>query len=973
MQKVIGYHSLRYVLVSISLILGLIFCVSCSKNETPVQKTNPKNLEIKSQKLSSETTSTSSKTLFVGLSPEESGIKSKINQIADHPYAFFYNSGFEASGVAVGDIDRDGLPDLFLASSPGGNRLYRQVSPLKFEDITQGSGLEQDNAWGRGASIIDIDNDGDLDIYVANYGQNNSLYINEGADSSGKIKFSEKARAAGIDTSDASIMPSFCDYDGDGDLDLYLATNEYRLPPSLTPPNPKKMIGRDKNGRPFLIPPYNVAFKLFVKKGKDGPMMKWDKIGRPDYLYQNNGDGTFTNVTQKAGIVPETGRGLSATWWDYNDDGRPDLYVANDWGDRDYLYQNNGDGTFRDVIEEATPYTTMFSMGADAGDLNNDGRTDFIVADMSGTTHYKRKISMGNMSASTTDFMLKARPPQNMRNTVFYSTGTHRLFESAYMVGMANSDWTWSVKIDDYNNDGLSDVFYTNGMEQNIRETEDGEEKSLSEVKELRKENNLVFQNKGDHKFVESGKDWGLDHFGFSLAAVNCDFDRDGDIDVFVMHRDEPPILYKNTSKRPGTLVKLNGSKNNRDGIGAKITINTGSEKQTRTINIARGYLSADEPIAHFGITEDEKISKLTVQWPNGKKQVFKDLNGGNFFEINEKPQPTNTVKTDILAKTQFSLNPSLLSTRHKEVTFDDFAKQPLLLNKLSQLGPGMAVGDLDGDKDEDLVVGGAVGSPTQVIINQGNGNYASPKMIAGSDQFEDMGILLMDFDQDKDLDLFCVSGGVESSGSALNDRLYINDGKGNFSINQTISIPSDTDSGGPISCADVDRDGDLDIFIGSRVIPGKYPTSTKSRLLINEKGNFVESKEALPTSLSDLGMVTGCTFSDLNSDGWQDLIISIEWGPITYLENTGGKFVDKTKEANLSKLTGWWNSVASADIDNDGDFDLIAHNFGKNTKYKASDQHPVLLYYGKFGTDEMRMVEAKFEDDQLFPVRGKS
>ena len=973
MLKAIRNHSTRSVLVSISLIFSLSFYVSCSKKEAKTETKSVQRVEIKSQKLTSNASSSSGKKLFVSLSPEESGIKSEIIQKADHPYAYFYNSGLEASGVAVGDIDRDGLPDLFLASSPGGNRLYRQISPLKFEDITQGSGLEKDNAWGRGASLVDIDNDGDLDIYVANYGQNNSLYINQGVDQNGKIKFIENAKAAGIDTIDASLMPSFCDYDGDGDLDLYLATNEYRLPPSLTPPDPKKMIGRDKNGKPFLIPPYNMAFKLMIKKGPEGPMLKWDKIGRPDYLYQNNGDGTFTNVTRAAGIVAETGRGLSATWWDYNDDGRPDLYVANDWGDRDYLYHNNGDGTFRDVIEEAVPYTTMFSMGADAGDLNNDGRVDFIVADMSGTTHYKRKISMGNMSASTTDFMLKARPPQNMRNTVFYGTGTQRLFESAYMVGMANSDWTWSVKIDDYNNDGFSDVFYTNGMEQNIRETEDGDEKSINEVKELRKENNLVFQNKGDHKFVESGKDWGLDHFGFSLAAVNCDFDRDGDIDVFVMHRDEPPILYKNTSKSPGTLVKLNGDKNNRDGIGAKITIDTGSEKQTRTINIARGYLSSDEPIAHFGITEDTKISKLTVQWPNGKAQVFENLNGGNFFEITEKSQQPDVKKTEAFAKTKFSLNPSLLATRHKEITFDDFAKQPLLLNKLSQLGPGMAVGDLDGDNDEDLIVGGAGGSPTQVIINQGNGNYASPKMIPGSDQFEDMGVLLMDFDQDNDLDLFCVSGGVESSGPALNDRLYINDGKGNFSINKTTSIPSDTDSGGPISCADVDRDGDLDIFIGSRVIPGKYPTSTKSRLLINDNGNFVISEEALPSSLSDLGMVTGCTFSDINNDGWQDLIISIEWGPITYLENAGGKFVDKTEEANLSKLNGWWNSITSADIDNDGDFDLIAHNFGKNTKYKASDEHPVLLYYGKFGTDEMRMVEAKFEDDQLFPVRGKS
>ena len=974
MFKSLGYKFLRSIIASTLSILALCLANSCSKNEAPPQKSASVTAEIKTQKLSSNNNSQdSAKTLFVPLSPEESGIKSKIEQIPNHPYSFFYNTGFEASGVAVGDIDRDGLPDLFLASSPGGNRLYRQVSPLKFEDITQGSGLENDNAWGRGASLIDIDNDGDLDIYVANYGQANSLYINEGPDSKGKITFTEKAKSAGIATSDASLMPSFCDYDMDGDLDLYLATNEYRLPPSLTPPDPKKMIGKDENGRPFLIPPYNMAFKLLVKKGPKGPMLKWDKIGRPDYLYQNNGDGTFTDVTKKAGIITDTGRGLSATWWDYNDDGLPDIYIGNDWGDRDYLYHNNGDGTFRDAIEEAVPYTTMFSMGADAGDLNNDGRTDFIIADMSGTTHYKRKISMGNMEASATEFMLKARPPQNMRNAVYYGTGTRRALESAYLVGMANSDWTWSVKIDDLNNDGLSDVFYTNGMEQNIREVEDGETINPTETQDLRKENNLVFQNKGNFKFAESGKDWGLDHFGFSLAAVNCDFDRDGDIDVFVMHRDEAPILYKNNTKNPGTLVKLNGTTNNRDGVGSKITIETDKETLTRTLNIARGYLSADESIAHFGVTNDTKIEKLTVKWPSGQSQEFENLVGGNLYEITEKIKDSEVKSSTPVSKASFTLNPSLSATRHKEIIFDDFEKQPLLPNKLSQLGPGMAVGDLDGDNDDDLIMGGGAGSPTQVIINKGNGNFASPTPIKGSEQYEDMGVLLMDFDQDNDLDLFCVSGGVESSGPALQDRLYINDGNGNFSLNQKIKISADTDSGGPVSCADVDRDGDLDLFIGSRVVPGKYPTSTKSRLLINNKGSFIESESALPSSVSELGMVTGSTFTDLNNDGWQDLIISIEWGPLTYLENENGKFVNKTKEAKLSEITGWWNGVTSADLDQDGDMDLIATNFGLNTKYHTSADHPVLLYYGKFGTEEMRLVEAEYENGQLFPVRGKS
>ncbi len=971
----------RSLIILVTLSVPIILFSSCKKEEvknTEQEKQkassaiDPKDTIIIKQLSETDSSNEPDKTLFVALNPEESGIQSEIKQNPEHPYSFFYNSGLEASGIAVGDVDNDGLPDLFLASSPGGNRLYRQVSPLKFKDITQGSGLEKDNAWGRGASIIDIDNDGDLDIYVANYGQENSLYINTGKEGD-TVKFVERAKESGLNTIDASLMPSFCDYDKDGDLDLYLITNEYRLPPNLTPPDPKKMIGKGPEGKPALIPPYDKVFKLLVKQTPKGPMIKWDKIGRPDYLYRNNGDGTFEDVTQNAGIIPGDGRGLSATWWDYNDDGLPDLYVGNDWGDRDYLYHNNGDGTFRDAIEEAVPYTTMFSMGADAGDLNNDGRVDFILADMSGTTHYKRKISMGSMEASTTEFMLKARPPQNMRNVVFYNTGTRRLLESAYLVGMANSDWTWSVKIDDLNNDGRSDVFFTNGMEQNIREIEDGTEKTKTEAQNLRKENNLVFKNLGNYKFSESGKDWGLDHFGFSLAAVNCDFDRDGDIDVFVMHRDEPPILYKNTSKDSGTLIKLNGTKSNRNGIGTKVTIETDSGTFVKQINVARGYLSSDEAIAHFGITNETEINRLAVHWPSGINQEFKGLEGGKIYEITESANNSLASVNDNKDKALFKINTSLSGVRHKELNYDDFEHQPLLPNKLSQLGPGIAVGDIDNDGDEDFILGGAKGSLTQILKNKGDGNFSKPETIEGSMNFEDMGLLLADTEGDGDLDLIAVSGGVESSGALLQDRLYINDGNGNFLLAPNTYLPVDTDSGGPIATADIDRDGDLDIFIGGRVIGKKYPTAPRSRLLINVDGKFQEAAKEMAPSLSSLGLVTGATFTDINDDGWQDLIIAREWGPITYLQNEKGKFNDLTKESGLEKISGWWNGVNTADLDLDGDIDIVASNFGINTKYHASDDHPVLLYYGKFGTDQMRLVEAEYENGQLFPVRGKS
>ncbi|MFP6872136.1 MAG: FG-GAP-like repeat-containing protein [Verrucomicrobiales bacterium] len=912
------------------------------------------------------------KTLFVAVPPEQSGISPVVKYKADQRFANFQDSGMEAGGVATGDLDGDGLPDLFLASAPGNNRIYRQVSPLRFVDITEGSGIDQDNSWSRGASMVDIDNDGDLDIYVTNYADPNCLYINQGKDGNGNLRFVESAKAFGLARAEASLMPAFCDYDSDGDLDMYLVTNQFHWPDNSKPPDEGKMIGK-KNGKPVLNSPYDLYFRIVAyRKTSTGKFqVKWNASGRPDFLFRNNGNGTFSEVTEEAGIAYDPGRGLSATWWDYNDDGHQDLYVANDWADRDFLYLNNGDGTFRDVIEDAVPHTPMYSMGSDIGDLNNDGKIDFIAADMSGTTHYKRKISMGAMTASQSNFMAAARPPQNMRNVVYLNTGTNRLMESAYLMNLASSDWSWTVRIADLDNDGYSDVFITNGMEKNIRQLESGVNSSSPD---LLNEKNLALRNEGDFRFVRVGAKWGLDHFGSSLAAAACDFDRDGDIDIFVIHRGEQPVLYRNTCQESGILVRLRGRASNRFGIGAKIRAETSAGHLVRQITSARGYLSSDEAVAHFGLGQDTTVARLIVEWPNGNRQEFADLPAGHSYLITEpKENHSSPAPPQPGPEPLFSASGKLSGVLHTERTFDDFALQPLLPNKMSQLGPGLATGDLDNDGDEDFILGGAAGSPTQIITSLGGGNFAPPLPIAGSEVFEDMGLLLLDVDGDGDRDLYAVSGGIETSGKDLRDRLYLNDGSGKFKLAPDGSLPLLEDSGGSIAAADIDRDGDLDLFVGGRVIPGKYPAAADSRVLLNSGGRFTDATQTIAPSLLQLGLVTGAVFADVNNDGWQDLLIALEWGPVTCLYNKAGKFTDATAEAGLAGHTGWWNGITAGDIDLDGDIDFVAANFGLNTKYHASPGHPALLYSGNFGTDTTRLIEAEFEGDQLFPVRGKS
>lgn len=889
---------------------------------------------------------------FTAISAEESGLTNE-NPYDDptmwHELYTEFSGGSIGTGVAVGDVDGDGWVDVFVSNKTRPNQLFRQVAPLRFEDVTDRAGVAGPaggggKGWKTGATLADVNNDGSLDLYVCRFDAPNLLYLNDG-----EGRFTEAAATAGLDLVSGSVVGAFEDFDRDGWLDVFVVTNV-----------------------------------LDSKESKNGEVNR---------LYRNRGDGTFEEVSAQAGISDEPAHSHSANWFDENGDGWADLYVANDFSEPDFLYRNNGDGTFTNVVATTLPHTPWFSMGSDAADINNDGLFDFIVADMAGTTHFKSKVTMGDMGGLV-DYMDMLVTPQYMKNAVFVNSGTDRFWEVAKMTGLSSTDWTWSLRWEDLDNDGWVDLHVTNGMVRSFTDSDllnvmktlrtPEERSAVMEASPPLEETNLAFRNEQDLHFRKVQGEWGLDHKGISYGSAMADFDRDGDLDLVYTNVDAPVSLYRNDSPTGESIVvELKGVEGNRHGIGAQIVARTGQGTQTRRLAVARGALSSSEPIMHLGLGDDTRVERLEVRWPGGQVQVWEDLPAGHRHVITEPgvaDGPTPAVAGRPVDDGLFRDEADTLGVDfvNRERVFNDMVRQSLLPHKMNTLGGGIAWGDANGDGAPDLFLAGAAGISSALYLNNGEGLFTrSPDQQPwdAAIEIEQMAPVWIDVDRNGSMDLVVSSGSVEADPGSddLRSRLYLNDGDALFREASLEQMDLPPFSASVVSAADYDRDGDLDLFIGGRVVPGEYPTAPISALLENRDGTLVDVTDTVCPDLRRLGMVTAALWTQATGDERPDLLIAGEWMTLRLFRNEG-TLVEATEGTGLEEYPGWWNSLTGADLNGDGAMDYVAGNTGLNTKYHPSPEHPAHLYYVDYeGTGKPRIVEGKFEGENLLPVRGRS
>ncbi|HEU5080580.1 MAG TPA: FG-GAP-like repeat-containing protein [Opitutaceae bacterium] len=890
-------------------------------------------------------------TLFALLAPDQTGVRT-VNRYADpRMWGDRYleaNVGSIGSGVAIGDYDGDGRPDIFVAGKSDGCRLFRNLGDWKFEDVTEKSGVaekaEEAVVWKGGVVFADVNNDGWLDLYICRFDAPNLLYINQGDGT-----FKEMANAYGLDVKDACVMATFFDYDRDGWLDVFIQTNLLDIARHPT--------------------------------------------GQRNFLFHNTGHGRFTNVTERAGIIGEA-QGHSATCWDYDDDGWPDLYIANDFGVPDKLYHNNRDGTFSDTIAGVVPHTTFASMGSDFGDVNNDGLMDFFVADMAATTHEKDQRTASNIRAGGlghSDALLKV--PKYLHNALYLNTGTGRCREAAFLAGIAATDWTWAVRWEDLDDDGWLDLFVTNGMnreQSNVdliaREMKAESAAGRTQImyrSPVMNERNLAFRNLGDLEFKNVSAEWGLDLNGVSFGAAFGDLDGDGDLDLVVVNYQANSTVYRNDSDSGHRVIfDLRGTVSNRFGVSAKVRIETDSGIQIRQLESARGYMSSSEPMVHFGLGKDTIIKQVTVTWPSGLLQTFRNVDADRRYTLTESssrsPQSAEVGQATFTMFDEASEAVGL-AFRSREETVDETSVQRLLSRRLNPRGPALAVGDVDGDGLDDVALGGTTLDRLQILHGSHDGHFTRDEFqsFIASPGVDDGPLLLFDAAGRGYNDLLVTKGGnsLPAGSAEYQPQLYFNDGRGHFRPAPENSLPSLSISVGAAAASDFDRDGRLDLFLGARLIPGQYPLSPHSVLLQNRGGRFVDITNQFAPQLAEVGMVTSALWSDADADGWPDLLLTSEWGQVKCFHNQQGKsFEDWTEKLGFAAAgTGWWTSLAAADFNGDGRIDYAVGNVGLNTQYRATHAHPALLYSGDFKGDETtQLIEAYYEGDQLYAWRTR-
>ncbi len=912
--------------------------------------------------------------LFTQIPPDISGVnfENKILESEDlyyYKYLYMYLGG----GVAAADFNNDGLEDLFFTSNTYQNRLFLNKGDFVFEDITDKAGFEKSEGFDVGVSIADVNSDGFLDIYINRAGWYeeddklaNQLYINNG-----DLTFTEQASTYGLADTNRSIASTFFDYDNDGDLDLYIANAPSRF------------------GLSSAI--------LDLDNVQKHPMTTTFKGS--DKLYNNNGDGYFTDVSVAAGILPDLGFGLNAQVGDLNNDGWLDIYVSNDFVGSDYVYVNNGDGTFSDGRDELFKHISYYSMGGDIADINNDGLTDLMVLDMNPEDYIRSKTTMGMSSIERFDEMIeKNYYYQYMHNTMHLNNGNGTYSDIAYMSGLAMTDWSWATLFADFDLDGFNDVYVTNGVYRDVMNKDvvnkidkylDENEGNLSDKKILeltqmlpqQKLTNYFFKNKGNLDFEKKTEDWANETPSFSNGAIYSDLDNDGDLDIVVNNIDAKVTILRNNSREQTrknyVQFKFNGPEKNPQGVGVTVKLyNTNGQIQTRQLINSRGYLSSVSSILHFGLGDKKSIDKMEVIWPDGKTQLLEDVPVNQVVAIDY----TESKESGILLETKeegklFKEQPLELS--HVEAPYNDFDKQLLLPHKLSQTGPAIAKADIDNDGLEDIFIGGASNQSGQLLFAQQENTFKAVfnPSFEKDKAYEDVGACFFDADNDGDKDLYVVSGSYEfDMGSPkLKDRLYINDGKGNFNRSNT-ELPTDGTAGSVVVASDYDNDGDEDLFVGGRVIPGKYPYAPTSYLLINDNGSFKIGTKTYAPELENIGMVTDASWNDIDNDGDVDLIVTGEWMGIEVFTNENGHLSKNSAYNDLSSAKGWWNTIVIEDIDGDGDKDILAGNLGLNYKFHASNEKPFHIYTHDFDNNGIEdIVLAKYYKKEQVPVRGKS
>lgn len=938
----------------------LFVLVACSRDEA------------KRTELQGATLAGGGATLFTRLPSSQTGIHfaNRLTEASDfNVFTFrnFYNGG----GVAIGDLNGDGLPEIMLSSSQHGPRLYLNEGRFRFRDVTDSASVGSTAFWTTGVTFADVNGDGRLDIYVCHSGnmpgkaRANELFINQGANAGGVPTFQDQAARYGVEDHGYSTQAAFFDYDGDGRLDLYVVNNSPKAVSSFGLRNSR--TARDPLGG--------------------------------DRLYRNLG-GRFVDVSAAAGIFGnEAAFGLGVVASDVNGDGRPDIYVSNDFFEQDYLYINRGDGTFAESIANETAYTSYFSMGFDIADINNDGWLDIYTTDMLPEGESRLKSTSSFDAWNVYQARVKnGYHHQFMRNMLQLNNGDGTYSEIGQLAGVARTDWSWTALIADLDLDGNKDVFVTNGILRDVTSQDyikllgsDAMRRSavvgnrvdfvqLINAMSSTKLTNYAFRNGGNLHFTNATAAWGLDTPAFSNGAAYGDLDGDGALDLVVNNVNDEAFVYRNNARTVAAAnrylqVALEGEGGNRFALGAKVTLALGTERLLQEVAATRGFQSSVDYVLTFGIGARDTVDSVSVVWPNGTVSRRVQVAGNQRITLTQsgagappdRPHPQPTVLIEVTQRIG-------LTFRHHENAFSDFDRERLIPRMLSTEGPPLAVGDVNGDGLDDLYIGGARDQVGRLFVQHRDGRFISTneRVFTQDASSEDVGARFFDANGDGRPDLYVVSGGSEyAAGSpALADRLYLNvDGAKFRKVLDALS--PDSASGSRVLSADYDGDGDEDLFVGGRVVPGSYGVNPASMLLQNDgKGHFANVTASLAPELEHVGMVTDAVWQDVDGDGRLDLVVVGEWMPIMVFRNTGGGRLARSQVAGLENSSGWWNRIVAGDFTGDGKVDFIAGNLGLNSRLHASPSEPTTMYVKDFAnTGFVAQVLATYNEGRNYPV----